>query len=463
MSVVYESQESSSPMITRAVAAGLKGAAFNPYEFHPLETVALEVLGQFPQALAQLLIPRVQRSKALEPSSLSNVHSSDLVRSRIQDYAGIEEPFPAVIIGAGMGGATAHISLALGAPFLPQAFVMTLDKGSKNGNVQEYLKLSQDLARQITAQNPDLVSIQHYDPIHDGWLVRRVNHLRLKLIELPGEYKTFIRDRVKKGGSVLFLDGGAQWLQYRLGDRTYFQVGGWGDISPEEYLEGSERITTFCKKEGLKSTRWQLKDYPLERRTESEWGTEPGLDESIRRFCLEEGLQFVKIRFEDPFDFSLLAYRLVKEQFKRQNVETNGTLVEVFSQYDPLAVYRYGLLPLWLIFNTRDSLRYLANMAKEFEHDKPLLVSLLSTFSVTPDMAGWEEWQECLKTFSVVHIGARRTHFPADPLTLVKWQTQLNRWGVNHQVKKVDSIDATIVEKIAAQIQLEKQSLKRYE
>ena len=463
MSSVYESQESSSPMITRAVAAGLKGEEFNPYEFHPLERAALEVLGQFPQTLAQWLIPRVQKGRALEPSSVTNVHSSDLVVSRIQDYAGIEEPFPAVVIGAGMGGATAHISLALGAPFLPQAFVMTLANGSKEGNVQNYMHLSQDYARQITARNPDLVSIQHYDPIHDGWLVKRVNHLRLKLIELPEEYKTFIRNRVKKDGSVLFLEGGAEWLQYRLGDRNYFQVGGWGDIPAEEYLEGSERIAAFCKKEGLKSTSWQLKDYPLERRPESEWGTEPGLDESIRRFCLAEGLRFVKIRFEDPFDFSLLAYRLVKEQFRSQNIETNGTLVEVFSQYDPLAVYRYGLLPLWLIFNTRDSLRFLVDMSKELENDKPLLASLLSTFSVTPDMAGWEEWQECLKAFSVVNIGARKTHFPADALALIQWQDQLNKWGEKHRSKKAEPMDAAVLEEVAAQIKLEKQFLKRLE
>jgi hypothetical protein len=290
-----------------------------------------------------------------------------------------------------------------------------------------------------------------------------VNHLRVKLIELPEEYKNFIRDRVKKGGYVLFLEGGAEWLQYRLGDRKYFQVGGWGDIPAEEYLGGSERITKFCKKEGLKNTSWQLKDYPLERRPESEWGTEPGLEESIRRFCLVEGLQFVKIRFEDPFDFSLLAYRLVKEQFSRQNIETNGTLVEVFSQYDPLAVYRYGLLPLWLIFNTRDSLQFLAKMSKEFEHNKPLLVSLLSTFSVTPDMAGWEEWQEVLRPFSVINIGARETHFPADTLALIHWQDRVNRWGKNHPVKKADPLDATVLEEVAAKIKLEKQLLQRHE
>ena len=140
--------------------------------------------------------------------------------------------FHAVVIGVGMGGATTHLSLALQAPFLPQAFVMTLKNGSIDGNVQRYFNLSKDLARRITDHNPDLMSIQHYDPIHDGWLVRSVNHLRLKLIDLPEAYKQFIRSKVVPGGEVVYLEGNASWLRYQIAEKNVFQVGGWGDISP---------------------------------------------------------------------------------------------------------------------------------------------------------------------------------------------------------------------------------------
>jgi len=101
---------------------------------------------------------------------------------------------------------------------------MTLKGGSSDGDVIKYFERSKNLASHITDSNPGVMTIQHFDPIHDGWLVRRVNHLRLKLIHMPEEYKKFILTHIKPGGDVVYLEGGAKWLRYQVGERNVFQV-----------------------------------------------------------------------------------------------------------------------------------------------------------------------------------------------------------------------------------------------
>lgn len=450
MPIIFESQESSSPMITRAVASGLAGRDFKGYQFSQIEKLALEILGYLPQTLSQWLIPRVQRGSALDPRGVEDLKIGQLIRARLNDYQGIGQLLPAAVLGVGMGGATAHLSLALRAAFLPQAFVMTLKGGSVDGDVRRYFERSKDLARHITEVNPGVMSIQHYDPVHDGWLVRRVNHLRLKLTRMPDEYKQFILNRVKPGGDVVYLEGGAKWLRYQVGDQNVFQVGGWGDISAGEFLEGSERIRRYCRNEGLVKTDWRLEGYPLEEGPESEWGSEPGLAEEIEAFCYQNGYHFVKIHFDDPSDFSLLAYHSIGEQFRQNGINSKGTIIETFSQYDPAAVMRYGLKPLWLIFNTRDSVRFLSKASAVFDSDKPVFLSALSTFSQTPDMAEWQDWQDSLKPYEVISVGARASHTPADTLALIRWQDWLRKQAGSDVIKPMNPLHADDLARIAA-------------
>ena len=116
----------------------------------------------------------------------------------------------------------------MGGPFLPQAFVTTLKHGSMTGDVNEYLHRSLDIALRLADENPGIMTIQHFDPVHDGWMTRFVNHLRFKLLDLPSAYTDFIKSKLEPGGAVVYLDSGASWLRYRVGPRSVFQVGGWG-------------------------------------------------------------------------------------------------------------------------------------------------------------------------------------------------------------------------------------------
>ena len=426
--LTIESTESSSPIVTRAVAAGLQSCYTENYEFPRWQKALLLGLGLFPQGVARFAISRFQSISGLPPEVMDDFSMDELLQQRLDDYANITGSFPTVTVGAALGGATSYLSLALGGPFLPQTFVTTLKRGSMTGNVSEYLHRSLETALRIAGENPGLMTIQHYDPVHDGWLTRFVNHLRFKLLDLPPAYAEFIKKRLEPGGAVVYLEGGASWLRYRVGPRSVFQVGGWGGISAEEFLESSDRLRVYANSAGLILTDWKLKEYPLERGPESEWGSEPGLDSALEAFCKQQGYRFVRIRLPHPNDFSRLAFNSARALLQKEGRQPAGVLVEMFSQFDANAARQAGLLPLWLIFNTQDSLAYLKEMRNQFPADKPVFFSPLATFSVTPDLVPWKDWESAMKGIPWINIGTRSSHYPADSRALVNWAQPLRKW-----------------------------------
>ena len=452
MTETFESRESSSPIITRAVSAGLQGRYSHAYEFDAMTRILLKIVGVFPQSVAQWLIPRAQNSEAITSEQARNLNINDLIKTRLKDYTGVSGPFPALTLGVGMGGTTAHLALGLGGPFLPQAYVLTLQHGSMNGDVEHYFNLSAETARIVTQRNPGIMSIQHYDPIHDGWLVRRVNHLRLKLTELPELYQEYIHKNLLPGGEIVYLEGGAKWKQFQVGERNVFQVGGWGDISAEEFLNGSERIKKYCDKERITHQDWNLKGYPLIDGAESEWGSEPGMRESLQAFCEREGYQFTCISFDDPNQFNQLAFKSVQKQLELDGRDSAGVVVEVFSQFDASAILKTDLLPLWLIFNTEDSARFLKKMAPSFPKGRPVFFAPLSTFSITPDLASWDSWNNALEGISWTNIGTRKSHHPADARTLVEWQKPLQEWCLKHEAPIKSRMTSEMLQKLAEEI-----------
>ncbi len=430
--MLLESPESASPGVTRAVSAGLLGEYSESFVLEHWQRPLLKILGYPPPGLARYFMSRFNALSGIDASLIHDLDINQLIRARLDDYRRPQGPFPAIVIGAAMGGASAHLSLALGAPFLPQAFVLTLKKGSIDGRADVYLNRSKALANQIANNNPGIITIQHFDPIHDEWVVRYANNLRLKLIDLPDEYKEYIYRNLQPEGAICILDSQANWLRYRVGVRSFLQVGGWGDIPAEEFLRGSERIDRFCREVGYTFSRWDLPDYPLENGPESEWGCEPGLSASLESFCQREGFRFVRISMPNPFDYSRLAFRTVKRQLYKSGQEPGGVLIESFGQFDATAIMRSGLLPVWLIFNTQDNLRYLQSIRSEFPSDKPVFFSPLVTFTIAPDIVTWEDWQNALKGLLWKNIGARPGHYPADPWAILNWAQPLRRWVNDH-------------------------------
>lgn len=430
---MIESPESASPLVTRAVAAALKDQFHTTYSPLPWQRPVLRLLGYLPQQVARGIITRFQAFSGLDPKLLEEFDLEKIAQVRLDDYRQMDGQFDTITIGPALGGVSAHISLSMRSLFLPISFVFTLRGGSPSGNAHIYFRRSAKLALEIANNNPELVTIQHYDPIHDGWLTGYVNHLRVKLIDLPAVYRQFISRHLKRGGTICYLESAAQWLRYRVGERSYFQVGGWGDLNPEEFLQGSPRINRYREDSGFTDPDWQLPGFQAEAGAESEWGCEPPLAQSLEQFCLQNGYNLIKVVQSTPHEYSRLAYQAVSRQLDLDSRPPAGILVEMFSQFDASSVILSGLLPVWLVFNTWDSLAYLRDMFQDIPTDLPLFFSPLVTFSLTPDLVPWADWQFALKDFNWINIGTRPSHYPADTRALLDWQKPLWHWVQNHR------------------------------
>jgi hypothetical protein len=125
-------------------------------------------------------------------------------------------------------------------------------------------------------------------------------------------------------------------------------------------------------------------------------GLRTWLGDALERFCIQENYRFFRIGLPSPLDYSRLAFKAVEHIHQNEAREPAGVLVEVFSQFDATAILRGGLLPVWLVFNTLDSRDLLLEMRSFFPRGKPVFFSPLSTFSLTPDLVPWEDWDKIM-------------------------------------------------------------------
>ena len=426
MADTVESAESASPLITRLVAGSLVGKEAGGPSLSKLERLGLHFIDRLPAQYARRLAAWRITKSAIPAQRAVEVTTNELCRARLADYDELTADFPVIFCGSALGGAAAHLASITGGPFLPQPFILGLQGGTGDDRLETYLEHVTPIAEAILRENPQLSAVAHFDPVHDGWLTRSLTHLRLKAIDLPLAYRDFIRRKLRPGGTIVYLDCQARWLQFRLDDRFWLQVGGWGDIPAEEFLEGSERIDRFLRASGSQhSGGWRLENHEARWEAESEWGSQPGLDKALEIFARQEGYRFAAIRFDHPHGFSKLAYRAHHQLYKRAGIKPRGVLIEMFTQYAPWTALERGLLPLWLVFNTHDSLEFLKQERASFPANAFVYLNALVTLSRTPDMAAWDEWAAALDGLNWRSIGARRGKYPEDLPALGFWLERL--------------------------------------
>jgi hypothetical protein len=404
-----ESREGSSPVCVRSVAAALRDEWLDVYGLSSGQRLALQALSALGPRVVRSMVERNQRGVGLDPRLAATIDVEAAARQHVDEYDGIDGLFDAILVGAPNGG-VAHLANALGAPFLSQHFVFSFRGSSRTDDVAAYQRHGASLAEPILARNPRAAVVNHYDPVHDRWLVSSLNHIRIKLQSLPEAYRRFITARLRSGGTIIFSDCASTWRQYRLGPRFAFQVGGLGGLSDQDFLD-----------------RWPL-DFPLETQPESEWGTLPELGESIDELARARGYRCVTLRGPSPEWFAARAYEAWRRLFERAALEPQGTLIEMFTCVNPAAVRAASLLPLWLPWNCTDSLAFLKQMTPRFDPHKPVLFTPLSNFSLTPDTVSWDEWSSALSGFDAKMLGQRRRLFPSDPAGLWRTGEALRKW-----------------------------------
>ncbi len=420
--------EDSAAVCARTAAAALRGEGLNVWRIPAWQRPILSLLALLGRSPTMALLSRAAALTAVDPRRADRVSAEGLARWAVSLYRDLPGPFPAVVLGA-PSGAAARLADLLGAPFLPQTFLSSFRDPTHPDDVIAYQAHGEALARPILAREPTLHVVNHYDPLHDRFLVGQVNHLRYKLLDLPQAYRRFLEDRLAPDGTVILLECTLPWLQYRIAPRLTFQVGGLGDVPARTFLEGSPEIEALRGRPG----GWALPgDVPLDEAPESEWGSLPPFLEAAAAFARRRGWAVLRLTFDHPHALSRWVLTAWRRLLAREGIEPQGVLVEVFTQVAPAVPRRAALLPLWLPWNTRDSHRFLAAVLKDLPPEASVHLLMLPNFTVTPDLTPWHLWEAVLAGRRGRILGVSPRLYPADPRGLVRAARAIEAWSRRH-------------------------------
>ena len=388
--------------VVREVAEALSGDGRSILECYPWGSRAfLGLLSLLPEAWRIAGIEWGMRlSLGHPPSKAADVRIDDLAAWCVGQYeseALDDRAFDAIVVGS-PNGAVAHLAALLGAPFLTTSFGIAFRHPTIDADeVAATRRTAGAAANAIVGANPEAAFeiVCHVDPLHDRSIVRFADFVRIKLHDLPDAYRRFITERLAPGGRLILVDCAYEWPQYRLADRITLQVGGLGDVPPEEYL-----------------ARWPI-DAAIEVRRESEWGCPETFAEAVRTFATAEGVDAIALSFDRPWDVSLLAY---DAYLACDGVRSEELLIDCFNHQNPRTHVETGIPALWLPFHTTDGLRAVGAFLDGRSFDT-IRFTLLPSFVDSPDASRLDSWSTLLgRHGSVEPLGVRADRYPADVL-----------------------------------------------
>ena len=161
----YLADFDSATAMLRALAAFLHGRGFaNLCLSRALRPVAIGA-NLLATPLRQEIYKLGGYLEAVRPNRLERVRDEDIARWAVDQYPA--RRYPAVLIGSSNGALT-HMAAALGAPWLPQTFLVPVrQRGAKVDEPKLALAFGRDPGRRLLEPNPSLQLHQMHDPNQD--------------------------------------------------------------------------------------------------------------------------------------------------------------------------------------------------------------------------------------------------------------------------------------------------------
>ena len=326
------------------------------------------------------------------------------------NHQGVE--FDHIVIGA---PTTPNVAIAMGAPHLWTQFSSAFKAPSPRhyDDIAAYANSALPVCQEIIARNQDIEIVNHYDPVHDRWLVKPFNFMRFKFKKLPQAYRALIRGHLRRNGTIIFLDIAHPWKQFQLAEDCYLQVGGGDGISDDETLQGSVRLDRWLAELGSDHRGgWHLPNYPLVQRVEAESSTPPDMLDDLRDFCRKEGYSLIRVKCQHHAHPGLLSAYLTYRLNQSDGRGSNGFLVEVHAMNALTHTFAGRLVPLHLVFPTMDAFiwakRHLDQMMLDMpEVPRRFIVGLFPTQCCAdlptgrvPDRIAWDYWRNLFYSYA---------------------------------------------------------------
>lgn len=415
--------DSSSAML-RALSASLWGRGFPGLGLSQTLRPFVLATSYLPKPVRKLIYAWSGWLEAMPASALKDVRDETVSAWMASHYP--QRKYPALMIGSS-NGAIVHLCAALGIPWLPQTWLIPVRQSAIDpDDACQSMCVGMQLAPALLESNPNLQLHHMHDANQDRLMIRHMTYFRVKKLRLGPAYEAFIASRLEPGGTIFVVECGCSWPVTKLGERHYFQHGGVGGLSPDEYLHGSSRVKAYLKQQGSNYEIWRSPEANATA-PEAEWGFETAMRDDIQRVADEHGYRIVRIAFNDPEDVSPLVADLYRWWYAQIGLAGYRLVVDSFILMDPHWTLRIGAVPFWTKFSvtpSADTLERYLESAPIYDH---INIMLFSHGMDSVGVAPIERWRAALARAKVAgaFLGVDEAAYPADFAVFARYHEAL--------------------------------------
>jgi hypothetical protein len=380
-------------------------------------------LNQLPRGARDWIYRMGSGREGVDPDLVAAADADQLARGITSRYAAGRHP--AALVGSTPGSAV-HLGACLGAPLLPQTLLLPVRRGVGVDDPEADIAAVGGVARDLLERNPDLVVHQMFDPCQDRLTLKRFSYFRVKRLRLGPAYESFLAASLQPGATIFVLRSDHQWPTTALGDRHFFQFGGVGGLTPEEYRDGSPRVAHFLGSQGSRHLKWEPPAADAES-PEAEWGFQPALLDDVRRFAQEHGYRVRTITFDEADGLSPVVADLYRWWYRRLGRPDDRLFVESFVLLDPHWVLRAGMVPYWMTFNSDTAAAHLDRYLEGSQLFSTIDIALIANGMSAPGLAPLRRWRQlqghAAHGGELAGVDARR--YPSDLASFVRYRDRL--------------------------------------
>lgn len=414
----------SSAAAVRAVGRFLRGKDFPALGVGPGSALLADAASHLPSRIRRRALTASAHLQGAPVSRVRNLTGEDLAAWTVSQYG--PGPFPAVFIGT-CSGAAVHLAASLGAPLIPQTFLVPVRARIDPDRPRAALAAGEALGRRMVENSPELSLCRMHDPSQDRAMITRFAYFRFKRLRLGPTLRSFLEERLADRGTIFVVDCSLTWPVTVLGPRHRFQFGALGGMPPQEYRRGSERLARHLAEQGSNVRRWDSPtadgEYP-----EAEWGYDPALTADILDFAAERGHAVRRITMREPEHLSPLVADFHRWRYRRRGQPADRLLVETYNQWEPYWALRLSAVPFWLQFTTRPSRDWLETQLRGTEPYRRIDINLFSNGLRSVGFVPVEEWQRLARDHareSGGTIGVDEKAYPEDIGSTLRYRPAL--------------------------------------
>jgi hypothetical protein len=335
------SPDSPARVLLAAAARALRGEDCSDLGYQP-------ILSRFrgaPEPVRRAAVARAAARAALDPAEAAAADVDLIARWVVDHYP--PRSYPGVVLGSPHGAAV-HLAVALGVPWLPTGFEMSVHWS--NGSADDPTGAHDHgagVASALVAANPGVGVRQVHDPAGRGVLAGSTIALVVRWHRLPAPYRHFLGTHVTPGAPVYLLRDARTWPVLDSGNGHSFQVGAPASgMEPIDFEPDSDPLAQVLRGVGGDRARWRPPgaDCPP---GYAEHAVEPGFENALREWANQAGSPLHRVLFPRPDALSAATADVYRAWLRSAGKTGNRCVVECGRLIDPWQVVRAGLVPYW--------------------------------------------------------------------------------------------------------------------